>query len=168
MNSNNQAQACDEIRGSFNWLKDLLGYDSVCFCFPGGKHDKKLIHKVFENGFQLARTTELLYVQHTLKANVMRTTLQVYNHSALTYTKHLLKHKRLVTLIRFLTSNSSYDILSLTENFLKKTNDGACFHLWGHSWEIEEYNLWKKLEDIFRFISGNAEFKYVQNKELLT
>ena len=31
--------------------------------------------------------------------------------------------------------------------------NGGIWHLWGHSWEIDENNDWKKLEDIFREIS---------------
>lgn len=168
LNADNKIQAQEEIGGSFNWLKDLLGYNPVCFCFPGGKYDNNLIDTVFENGFRLARTTELLHKQQTSKSNVLHTTLQVYDHSGFTYAKHLIKHKRFNTLIQFLLSNSSYSILSLTENFLRNMKDGESFHLWGHSWEIEENNLWKKLEDVLRLIAHNTQFTYVSNKELLT
>ena len=123
--------------------------------------------KCLKNGFRLARTTELLYINDTLKSNVLRTTLQVYDHTGVTYARHLIKHKRLKPLIHFLASNSSYNILSLAENFLNNIIDGGCFHLWGHSWEIQQFNLWKKLEEIFRLISNNNQFKYMQNKEIL-
>jgi hypothetical protein len=45
--------------------------------------------------------------------------------------------------------------------------NGGCFHLWGHSWEIEKHGLWTRLEDIFKIISGISEVKYITNKQCL-
>ena len=34
---------------------------------------------------------------------------------------------------------------------IAKEKDGV-FHIFGHSWEIEKYNLWNELESFFKYI----------------
>ena len=35
----------------------------------------------------------------------------------------------------------------------KYKNVKMTLHIWGHSWEIEKYNEWDKLEELFKYIS---------------
>jgi peptidoglycan/xylan/chitin deacetylase (PgdA/CDA1 family) len=167
LQSKNKTEAVKEIYGSFLWLEDLLGYAPVSFCFPGGTYDQLLVDEVFASGYKLARTTEMLRTTYNTGNFVMPTTLQLYDHSVFTYAKHLLKRKRFTSLIHFLASNSSYNILKLTENYFTQTDDDDVFHLWGHSWEIEQYNLWHKLCDVFSIIAYNRDCLYVQNKHIV-
>lgn len=157
----------NEVAGSFNWLKDLLGHDPESFCFPGGIYNKPAIAAVFKSGYKLARTTELLCTKFSPAETIVSTTLQAYEHSGFTYCKHLLKRARWTNLIKWLTLNSSNNLVKLSEKYLNEVvkKDG-CFHLWGHSWEIEENKLWKKLEEIFKALSNRPDFKYIENKHL--
>ena len=42
-----------------------------------------------------------------------------------------------------------FDVISkLIEN--EQNNEYASIMIWGHSWEIEKYQLWDKLEDLMR------------------
>ena len=45
---------------------------------------------------------------------------------------------------------------------------GGVFHIWGHSWEIDERHDWERLENVFRYISANPKVNYVTNGELET
>jgi hypothetical protein len=60
------------------------------------------------------------------------------------------------------------NLKGLTEYYLSGMNEGACFHLWGHSWEIEEQGLWQKLEELLKHISGLSDFTYIQNRQILS
>jgi hypothetical protein len=40
------------------------------------------------------------------------------------------------------------------------------WHLWGHSWEIEQFKLWKSLEKILGSLK-NRKATYCTNEELL-
>jgi hypothetical protein len=40
---------------------------------------------------------------------------------------------------------------------------GGVFHLWGHSWEIEANNDWKRLDRVLAHISGHPDVSYVNN-----
>ncbi len=157
-----------EVSGSFVWLKDLLGYDPVSFCFPGGKYNKHAVESVFHSGFQVARTTDLLSIRNTPPGKLMSTTLQIYEHHAFTYFRHLAKRRKWINLVKWLSLNAISDLRKLTDAYLNQDsrNPAICLHLWGHSWEIEKYHLWEKLEEILKSISDNPGCEYVQNKDV--
>lgn len=157
-----------EITGCFNWLKGLLGYEPVSFCFPGGVVNKAAIQSAYQAGFKVLRTTELLSTSLTSTDDLFPTTLQVYGHQRPAYVKNLIKRQQYKSLVSWLSTFGTTDLFKLIDFKLDRIakNDG-CFHLWGHSWEIEKYDLWNKLEMIFKRISGMNEFKYVFNKDLI-
>ena len=68
----------------------------------------------------------------------------------------------------WIKNNSEKELDRLIDLYLAHViaNKG-CLHIWGHSWEIEKYNLWNKMEKIFSRISGIDEVKYVPNKYLV-
>lgn len=157
-----------EIAGSYKWLSDLLGDTPVSFCFPGGVFHDKAVAAVYKSGYKIARTTELLSTKMKLHNSLTPTTLQVYEHNAFTYTKHLLKRRRITNLMQWLSNTSLKKLSVLTENYLNRIDKyGGCFHLWGHSWEIEELGLWGKLEDLLRIMSNRDGFHYIANKEII-
>ena len=113
------------------------------------------------------RTTELFSEKIQDNKYLMPTTLQVYQHTKTTYTKHLLKRKRIIDLIKWMKEGSETNLLKLTDKFIKDIHQSCgCFHLWGHSWELEEYNLWQKLEAIFKIISNQNDFQYCANGDI--
>ncbi len=66
----------------------------------------------------------------------------------------------------------SYKDLSSWKNIAINSFDyiaknGGVFHLWGHSWSIEQYNLWPELEEVFKYITGKSDVLYFNNSELL-
>lgn len=158
----------NEIGGCYQWLSDLLGEAPQAFCFPGGVFHQKAADVVFQTGFTMARTTELLSTQIINKNKLTPTTLQVFEHNAFTYAKHLLKRARGLHLMQWLSSSSLQKLEGLTESYLNNIErSGGCFHLWGHSWEIEEFDLWGKLEELFRILSRRTDFSYVPNSGLV-
>jgi hypothetical protein len=157
-----------EIRGSFTWLHDLLGKEPVSFCFPLGAYNQASIQAVFRYGYKVARTTELLSLASFTRNMVSPTSLQVYEHSSSTYLKHMLKRRKLIRIMKWLTGNSWSSLPLLAERFVSQViKHEGCFHLWGHSWEIEQYHLWRKLEEIFKIISNHPEISYVSNQGLV-
>lgn len=158
-----------EVTGCFNWLTNLLGYQPESFCFPGGVLNPAAIDAVYKAGFKNIRTTELLSTSFTSTYHLFPTTLQLFNHSKIAYLKNLIKRYQYKNLLFWLNTNCSNDLFKLIDIYLNKIiKNGGCFHLWGHSWEIEEYNLWHKLEEVFKQISNISEFKYVENKALVS
>ncbi len=156
-----------EVSGCYDWLKEILNKDPVSFCFPRGSYDLKVTDCVKHAGFKVIRTTELLSVLTHTGKGLMPTTIQVYEHSSKTYLKHLIKRFRFNNMLRWMKTASGSDILKLTDYYIDHIiKHGGCFHLWGHSWEIEKFNLWNKLELIFKHISNFPDFQYVRNEDL--
>lgn len=157
-----QQTLSSEILGCHQWLKELINKDPVSFCFPGGVLNQNAINYTKNIGFKVIRTTELLSTE--VKGVVIPTTLQVFKHSSSTYYKHLLKRKKWSSLANYSRFGSSSNLLFLTERYLNHTlKSGGCFHLWGHSWEIDQFNLWGEVEQIFKIISNLSEATYLDN-----
>lgn len=158
----------NEIQGCYKWIKGLQGYSPVSFCFPGGVLNKASINAVYATGFKVIRTTELLSTAVHSIYNLSPTTLQLFEHPRTSYLKNLIKRQQYKSLIFWLQTQCSNNILKLTDFYLGQVEkNGGCFHLWGHSWEIEGYNLWNKLELVFKHLSNLNEFSYIQNKDLV-
>ncbi len=158
----------EEIEDCYDWLSQLLGKAPSSFCFPGGKYNEAALQMVFKSGFTLARTTELFSTSWPVKNGITATTLQAYPHTGFTYAKHLAKRRKWLRLVNWLKSVRETDLCRLTENHLEKIDvSGGCFHLWGHSWEIEKHNLWKPVESIFKILADRSDFLYVQNRCLI-
>jgi len=45
--------------------------------------------------------------------------------------------------------------------------NGGVYHLWGHAFEMEKYDLWPDLENIFKYISGRENVSYLTNSQIL-
>jgi hypothetical protein len=46
-------------------------------------------------------------------------------------------------------------------------NGSGVFHLWGHSWELEEYQQWDRLDSFLAYIAGHrGELKIASSSEL--
>jgi hypothetical protein len=176
-------EAVAEIRGCYDWLTDLLQEAPVSFCPPFGDYGVESIHAIYEAGFRAIRTTELLSTQipgsppgkgrapGSLDKEdaipLLHTTLQAYPHTGFTYFRHLLLRRRFGRLGEWRRSGCTGDLLRLLDHYLEDIEaHGGCFHLWGHSWEIEENDLWELVEQVFQRISDLPGFTYVENKDL--
>ncbi len=148
-----------EIKHSKKKLEDIVNISVNGFCFPGGKYNNTHLKLVNEAGFKYARTINMF--QDSIQSNLIDTSLQAFNHSRSTYLKHLLKRAYFNSFFHFRTeifSNKKWD--GLLKDMIAKAvkndspNDMKVIHLWGHSWEIDEYNTWRQLEHFFKHISG--------------
>jgi hypothetical protein len=160
-----------EIEGCYSWLSEVLDIAPKSFCSPKGLYNTEIVKMVQQAGFSNLRTTHLLENKCVAIENgfsLLHTTVQLYEHKKSTYFKHLLKRKKISTLCNWLGMHAEKDLLLLTEKQLsaiRKKGEG-CFHLWGHSWEIERYELWNKLEAVCKLLSNQHDFSFLQNKEI--
>jgi len=167
----------DEIKGSKQWLEKLLGYQVKMFCYPKGLYDNSVVEATREAGFLGARTTKLSIIASSIDPFRLPTTIQVYPFP---FRKLNKKQYYLGKLIQPLTQRASklralgvsvlsmYSWLSLAKaTFDVALSKGEVFHLWGHSWEIEKYNMWDELEKFLQYIGNRKNCVYLTNSELL-
>lgn len=135
-------EAARQIADGRRRLEDLLGQAVEGFCYPGGRHDAGLRRLVAASGFRYARTTEMFRLDRGNDPLALPTTLQLYPHGSGACLRNWLRNgggtARLRLARRFLAQGFD-GVLDAA------AAEGGVFHLWGHSWEIEERGLWPTL-----------------------
>lgn len=166
LNLLNDKEAEIEITQCKVLLEEIIGQPIFAFCFPGGKYSNRDVQILKNSGFLFGRTTNLLSSTYS-QSNLMNTTIQAYNHRSSTLIKHCVKRFNFKAII-----DNSF-LIPFDRNFLKLAeysihrsikSDGV-FHIWGHSWEIEKYNLWPQIEDLFKILSVIPDIKFLSNTE---
>jgi hypothetical protein len=154
--SNHNAEK--EIKLSKNELESITGKPINGFCFPGGKFRAVHIKYAKEAGYKYVRTTNMFKTGND--PFMMNTTLQAYNHTRITYLRHMLKRGYFNQIIQnagVILRNPEWDKLLLAILKNNEISDSGLnikvIHLWGHSYELQANNSWKKLGDLFNLLN---------------
>ncbi|HMD39644.1 MAG TPA: polysaccharide deacetylase family protein [Candidatus Acidoferrum sp.] len=165
------AQASEQLSGSRRWIEDVTGKSCRIFCFPAGKYRNHQLSLVSKAGFAAARTAELLSVQPPRREAglfLVPTTVQVFPHRPYAYAKNALKRHKPAPLLWSGALFRSKDWTALARHlFSRALGERGVFHLWGHSWEIEQQSQWRTLEDLLAMVAEHRqELRFVTNGEL--
>lgn len=167
LNTLSEEGARYEVGECKTMLEDRLGRAVDAFCYPGGKYSQRDIRLVSDAGFLFGRTTRLLHTSSAIKTKLMDTSMQAFHHSGVTLTKHCLKAGFVLPIVQqlfFYKGNKNFPLLA--EVLMNKIqSNGGVFHLWGHSWEIEEFGLWHDLELLLKALAFNRDIAYMNNTE---
>jgi hypothetical protein len=167
LNTLGKVDAKYEISECKNILESQLNKKIEAFCYPGGKYSQRDIDLVKEAGFLFGRTTKLLHTSSDLKPFLMDTSVQVFNHSSAILTAHCMKNAFLLPVVEnyfFYKGNRNFP--KLAESLINRIMTlGGVFHLWGHSWEIEQFGLWGELDVLLKTLALNQEVVYLNNTE---
>jgi len=152
-------------------LEEIIGREVVSFCYPKGKFNGEVINVVEKAGFIGARTTKSATrsIKDPFK---MGTTAYAscWHFGLAPYFRHAMASQDF-GLFRFMLKNNlllnSWDKIAIrTLDFV--VNNGGIWHLWGHSWSIEDNNNWVRLEKIFRSIDAlSNDVRKMSNSQLL-
>ncbi|MDP2641679.1 MAG: polysaccharide deacetylase family protein [bacterium] len=167
----------NEIRGSKQWLEELLGSEVKMFCYPKGLHDDSTVEVVREAGFLGARITKMGSIISSPDPFRIDTTIQVYpfpfrklDGKRLYLGKLLQPYIQRASKLRAIGAPIS--AMYSWQAMARRTFDiayerGDTFHLWGHSWEVEKYDMWDELEKFLQYIRGKKDCVFLTNSELL-
>lgn len=166
-----------EIQGSKQWLESLLGQDVPSFCYPSGFYDAEDVAAVQEAGFRGARTTQLGELELPANPFLMPTTLQVYpmplrkiGAHGYWWGKLFQPYRERARALRVLGvplhAFRSFEALACATFDIARERGGV-FHLWGHSWEIEKYDMWEPLERVLGYIRKREECRYMTNGDVM-
>jgi len=155
----------EEVALSKQMLEQILGQEVAMFCYPRGYYDRRVLRAVQEAGYLGARSTRMLSYSSEFRRFEMPTTLQAYPHPPLDYLKNLGKRRDLVGLCRYLTRWSRYGswVEMGKRLFDRVLQEGGVWHLYGHSWEIEELNLWSGLSQLLDHVCNRPGVIYPSN-----
>ena len=167
-----------EIKESKKWLENLIESDIEMFAYPRGRFKAATKNIIEDAGFVGARTVEEFKFDFSFDPFEMPTSLRVAPYpwrrksgGAISFSGGILgfQPKRYIKSLSLGLQPKSYlGFANLAKGLFDKIyQNGGIFHLWGHSWEIENLNMWQDLESVFKYISGRPGIKYRTNKEII-
>jgi len=152
-----EQKAWQEISSSKSWLEDNTGSPCLLFCPPKGRYAVRHLEMIRRAGYLGLRSAELVsldFPRWQAGLLLMPTTLQAYPHHLLAFAKNAIKRTAFGNLWRFVVHGRSTEWPELAQSLLLHgLKCGGVFHLWGHSWELQEAGQWRRLDEVLRFMS---------------
>ena len=154
-----------EVESCKKHLEDYLGKPVSMFAYPRGRHNNKVIASLKQAGYTGARTTAMLAHHLAFSPFRMPTSVHVFPHSRLDYLRNLAREcdlRRTWAYATHLRQVGNWVELAkyLFDSVLR---DGGLWHLYGHSWEIEELRLWNGLKEVLDYVANRPGVTYMSN-----
>ena len=158
-----------EVSIGKNELEKIVGEISS-FCYPSGQYNSQIMKIVKKSGFKCARTTELF--RYKIKDPFeCHPTIHAHNRILFSRGKQTITTENKDLSFSLLLSGT---IFKSWDHIAKKTLDfilerGGIWHLWGHSWEINNNNDWERLDNVLEYAKKKGkEFgaEFLTNGEL--
>ncbi len=164
-------KAWEQIKLSKSKLEDIIGQPILGFSYPLG--EQYHIHRkmVMAAGFTYARTINNMHIETGNDPYCLPTTLQFFPHQRHVLIRNFFKHGQLeqrypAFKICLRESALLTRVLALFDYALQ---ENKIFHLWCHSLDIEQHNLWKTLEIFFRYVAEKTyRHQRLTNAELVS
>lgn len=158
-----------EVGWSKQQLEDELGQPVRMFAYPRGRYNRQVISAVKQAGFWGARTSRMLARGIDFDRFRMPTSVQAYPHSATGYLRNLGRSFSIGRTTEFLKRlQASRTWVGLAVAFFDKVlREGGVWHLYGHSWEVNDLQLWTELAEIFAYVAGRPGVLYLPNSKIL-
>lgn len=172
-----EEQALHEMKGSKEWLEQIIGREVAMFCYPFGFYNASVVALAQRAGFKGARTTEAGYIETPHNPYEMHTTMQVSpfpfrktdakRYYWREFFKPLQYHYKTYRSVGVPLFAMTSWLRAAKAAFDYAYRSGEVFHLWGHSWELERYGMWGEVEELLRYIATHDNVTFVTNSELL-
>jgi len=154
------SKATDEIAGSKKWVEDSTGHSCPMFCPPAGRYNPQHLPIFKKSGFVGIRTVEFMSFDTPRSDKSgppslleMPTTMQAFPQPVRNYLKNLAKRRAWGNLWRYVVHGRSRDWVVLARRLLNRASkEGGVFHLWGHSWELEQTGQWSRLDQVLKLL----------------
>jgi len=150
-------------------LEDILGTQVRMFCYPCGRYDSTVVRTLKDAGYCGARTVRMLATQPTFSPFEMGTTVQIFPHPRSAYLKNVMRARKLEGLRAYLAQRANLgNWLELGKKLFDSVlENGGIWHLYGHSWEIDNLNLWDDLRAILDYVGRREGVTYLSNGGVL-
>ncbi len=163
------ASVAQVVSASKQGLQDILGQEVKMFCYPGGWHNATAVQSLKAAGYFGARTTRMLSTEPDFAAFEMPTSLQAYPHGHAAYFKNASRARSFRRVRDYLVHlRRAADWVALGQMLFDRVMaQGGIWHLYGHSWEIDQLALWNDLGKLLQYVSGRAGVLYLSNGDIL-
>jgi peptidoglycan/xylan/chitin deacetylase (PgdA/CDA1 family) len=169
MSEISEGQTMQVVTESKSVLEQALGTEVTMFCYPRGRFASYTIPCLQKAGYRGARTTRMLSTSTEFHKFQMPTSSQVYPHPPVRYMRNLARAKNVSGMLDYvfrLRGEQNWVTIGKTL-FDRVQREGGIWHLYGHSWEIDELGLWDGFEELLRYVSGKRNVLYLTNSQIL-
>ena len=161
----NPQQLDVEVEGSKKRLEDDLGKTVSMFAYPRGRHNQRVIASLQRAGYAGGRTTAMLARELTFDPFRMPTSVHVFPHSRWEYFRNLARvwdlQRAWAYATHFRDAKNWVDLAKILFDTVQRS--GGIWHLYGHSWEIEELHLWDGLAEVLDYVAHRPGVSYIPN-----
>ena len=138
----------EEVLNNKKYLEDILGHEILDFCLPGGKYTPEINELVFKH-YRTIRTADTMNFLYN-GGSILKPSFHVYRCGLKSMLGNALRHNSFDELAYIIAHPLHGDFRLIREIIERKRKKSqATIMIWGHSWEIEKYQLWRELEEIF-------------------
>lgn len=157
-----------ELREGKKWVEDLTGKAAGTFCYPGGKFDDSVIAEVEQAGYVGARTCMFNLTSFPKNPFLWGVSTHACSHRRLVQVRHAILEKNFSGAWNFVTAyRATTDWLDHFLSGLKQVREeGGIAHLYLHSWEIDEFKDWARLETAFAAVANMPDLTRITNGDL--
>ena len=158
-----------ELKESRGRLEDMLGIPVTSLCYPKGKFNRLVCGQASKTGYTVGRTTIAFRTELSFDPLCMPVSCEFALQTASIFIRHAVREGNFTGLARWLGAyRCETNPLKLARRIFDDVlARGGILHVWGHSWEIDEQNLWTRLEELFEYIGQRSGVEYVTNRDLL-
>ena len=150
-------RAHEQITGSKDWVEQVTGQACNIFCPPAGKFTGNHLKLIKAAEFSAVRSVEYMSLDHPRALDgllMIPTTMQANPTPAGAYVRNFIKRFALRNLWTWILHARSPVWSDNVRRLLRATvRAGGVFHLWGHSWEIQQEHQWDRLEYVLKLMS---------------
>ena len=153
--------AADQILANKCALEDIVGHEVCGFAYVRGRHNRPVRELVRKAGYRYARTAKTLMSTLGIDRFQVPTTLQFFAHAKSVYLRNFISQgpsfRKLAALAAVLANDElATRTLHVVDVCMRL---GGHFHLWGHSWELDDHDLWGEFDRLLDRLSQlNARF----------
>ncbi len=140
-----------EIRSNKARLEDLLSREVPGFAYVRGGHNRAVRNLVDRAGYRYARTIKSLMSAPGRDRLQVPTTTQFFAHTTSTYLRNYVSggpNLPRSSILRVMLRERALAMRVLAAA-AACASGGGFFHLWGHSWELDQHDLWSELDRVF-------------------
>jgi peptidoglycan/xylan/chitin deacetylase (PgdA/CDA1 family) len=163
-----EARWLPEIAGCKQHLEEILGRPITTFCYPYGKYNRRVRQAVIEAGFTGARTTRQFRLDIGDDPWLMATTIAASDLPSWLRTRYFLHTADIGGMLTFIRAGMTKNWLQLAATLFEMSLErGGVWHLWGHSWQLEDNDMWADLRTLLKHVGGRPGVGYLTNAEVL-
>jgi len=143
------ADLYSEIVENKGFLESVIGRPITSFAYPKGKYDQRVVDAVAAAGYKGARTVD---VGNILSAEDPYRTRPSF---------HIQPNRKEYGGMNWLCWGKDLFAKALEV-------EDSVFHIWGHSWEVDQYGLWNELDAFFADIKETQRQWQIETKSAAT